>query len=304
MQESILYYFQKISNPFLDLLFQGATVLGEELIFIVLITYIFWNVSKKEGFTIAGILLSSQLINGIIKVLVQAPRPFQVLPGIEGKRLATATGYSFPSGHTQGAAAFYTTLALEIKKSWFRLTMIILIVLVAVSRMYLGVHWPIDTIAGGFFGVLISLLLFNFLRKIWENKQFLAKFLLINGGGLLGYGIILSILSSMQPELRETYSDLIKIAALVAGFFLGMHGEEQFVNFSIESSTRIKVLRFIVGLATSLVILKGSKFILPDQVFTDFFRYFTTGLWICFLFPLVGSKIHLKDQVLFQLEIK
>ena len=117
MQETILSYFQGISTPFLDVFFSLATMLGEQYVIIAVVTLVYWNISKKEGFLLTYMFLISTLVNSLLKIAFHTPRPFQVLDNIGGKRLQTATGYSFPSGHTQGATSMFTTLALILKKS-------------------------------------------------------------------------------------------------------------------------------------------------------------------------------------------
>jgi membrane-associated phospholipid phosphatase len=156
MQLKILNFFGNFSSPFLDRVVQFITMFGEESLFIVVIVFLLWCFSKRKGFTLFSTLFSALLAMGIIKAVVRYPRPFQVHPEIGAQRLSTATGYSFPSGHSTGAASFYGSVALAFKKQYLSIISALLIVLVALSRLYLKVHWPLDVFGGVTLGLVAS----------------------------------------------------------------------------------------------------------------------------------------------------
>ena len=112
MQVAIMEFFQRMASPGLDTLVELMTMLGEETVFIIAVALFLWLSSKKRGFVVFSSLFTALIGMSVLKAVVKAPRPFQVLQEIEGKRIATATGYSFPSGHTTGAASFYSALAI------------------------------------------------------------------------------------------------------------------------------------------------------------------------------------------------
>lgn len=116
MQENVLLYLQNIGSPFLDLFFEFITMLGEKNILIAVIAWIFWNIDKKKGFILSFTLLFSLFINVVLKISIHNSRPFEVIPEIVGKRIHTATGYSFPSGHTQEQPLFMWFLHFFLKR--------------------------------------------------------------------------------------------------------------------------------------------------------------------------------------------
>ena len=114
---NIIRSIQSIASPFLDGLFQLITMFGEEAILIPLIAVIYWTFNKKMGEYIAYSSLTSVLINGAVKDVFKAKRPIGE-PGIRSLRVETATGYSFPSGHTQTATTFWTSLMIIFRQKW------------------------------------------------------------------------------------------------------------------------------------------------------------------------------------------
>ncbi len=296
MSESILMFFQDLSTPVLDIIMNAITFAGEQLIFIAVITYIIWNVSKKGGYILTYTLMSSSALNGILKLIVHSPRPFQVIEGIEGKRLATAEGYAFPSGHTQGATTFYTSLALSLKRRSFMVIAIILSLIVGISRLYLGVHWPIDVIGGFTLGLLFTLIMYQLLPKILEDPQKRQRLNLYTAG-LSGLVLIVLVpLASGDSIHNEQYHSLIKLFSIMGGFTIGSYLEEKMVGYSVEASRLVKLLRFFLGLIGAVAIMYGGKYLLPDHEISTVIRYAGASIWAFYLFPLIGVNIKIDSE--------
>ena len=216
MQIAIMEFFSSISSPALDVIVMALTMLGEETVFILFITYLVWNSSKKRGFAIFSSLALSLIAMGLLKAFIRAPRPFQVLEEIKGKRLETATGYSFPSGHTTGAAAFYSALSLTYRKRIVSVLSAIAILAVGLSRMYLGVHWPIDVFGGLALGITGSTLLLPRFEAMWEDRQRMMKFTLRVGAFSTAAAIILTFLLEAGLADSVGYTDVMKLLILTA----------------------------------------------------------------------------------------
>ncbi len=296
MSESILMFFQELSTPFLDVIMNAITFAGEQLIFIAVITYIIWNVSKQGGYILTYTLMSSSALNGILKLIVHSPRPFQVIEGIEGKRLATAEGYAFPSGHTQGATTFYTSIALTFKKRPLMILAILLSLLVAISRLYLGVHWPIDVIGGFTLGILFTLVMYQLLPKIINDPVKKQRLNLITALVSTVVLIVLVPLASGDSVHNEQYHSLIKLFAIMAGFTIGSYFEEKMVAYSVEATRIVKLLRFFLGLTGAVAIMYGGKFLLPDHELATVIRYAGASIWAFFLYPLIGINLPIDSE--------
>lgn len=273
---NIIRAIQSIANPFLDGLFQFITMFGEEAILIPLIAVIYWSFNKKIAEYIAYASLTSVLVNGAIKDIFKAKRPIGE-PGIRSLRVETATGYSFPSGHTQGTASFWSAIAIYLKNNYMYGISGLIIVLVAISRLYLGVHYPKDVLFGAIFGILTSFITYKLFNKV-NNKIAL-------------YFITFII---FIPALLYAHSaDFIKGMGTFLGFALGIYVEKKYVNFSVEGKSANKILRVVIGLAILILLKVGLKAVFPNKLVFHFLRYFIIVFFGIGLYPAIFKKLKL-----------
>ena len=142
----VLYALESIRTPALDKIMSVITLLGGELFFMVIAVTVFWCVSKREGYYLMIVGFFGTVINQFLKILCCVPRPWIKDPDftiVESAR-AQATGYSFPSGHTQNAVATFGGIARSTRRPWVRWTCVAVLLAVSFSRLYLGVHTPLD----------------------------------------------------------------------------------------------------------------------------------------------------------------
>jgi len=294
MQESIMLFFLNIANPILDFLANIASAVGEQTFVIAVILYIFYNYDKKKGFGLFTSVLFAVLGMGILKAVVRAPRPFQVLESIDGKRLETATGYSFPSGHTTTGAAFYTALALTFKKRPVSILCAVMMALVGLSRLYLGVHWPIDVFAGLLLGVAISFTVSRYLNALYDDKNKRIRLSLWIGSLSFAAGAITAILLNTGTIDEVAFTDLMKVFALGGGGYLGFALENKKVNFTVEEKRSKQIVRYVIGLV-GILLFMGAKVIIPESLYAvgSFVRYTLVGLWATGVYPLIGKNLRL-----------
>ena len=158
----LLYFFESIRTPFLNVVMQLITELGGETVFLAAAIILFWCVDKKEGYYMMTVGFAGIIVNQFLKLWFRIPRPWVKDPGftiVESAR-AAATGYSFPSGHTQNVFAALGAPARYTKRNWLRALLVLGICLTAVSRMYLGVHTPLDVGVSFILGVVLVLVLY------------------------------------------------------------------------------------------------------------------------------------------------
>ena len=149
LQIKILKMLEGIRSVFLNNFFEGVTMLGEETLMVLIIVTLWFAIDKRIAQKMFFVTIASMGVNGVIKNIAKVPRPFAG-GGVSCVRPETATGYSFPSGHTQCFATWSSLVAVNLKKWWVKLFVAVLIILVGFSRMYLGAHYPGDVIVGVF----------------------------------------------------------------------------------------------------------------------------------------------------------
>ena len=155
-----LLFLESVRTPFLDFIFNIITHFGDEAVAVVVLTVFLWCGNKSMAYNMLYCTFFNLGTNQLLKNIFKIPRPWVKNPEltiVESARDA-ASGYSFPSGHTQGFATWSSFFAAKFQKTWFSILVGVLITSVAVSRLYLGAHYPSDVIVGVALGVGISVL--------------------------------------------------------------------------------------------------------------------------------------------------
>lgn len=152
---SILDWIQTLHTPFLDKIMVFITRLGDAgIIWIVLsIVLLLLPKTRKSGVVmVAALVVDVLLCNIVLKNLVARTRPYDVNTGVH-LLVAKLHDYSFPSGHTAASFASVTALYLAGEKKLWKFALV-LAYLIAISRLYLYVHYPTDVLGGILFGVI------------------------------------------------------------------------------------------------------------------------------------------------------
>lgn len=258
-----LHFLQSIRNPFFDWFFALITHLGEETFFLVIAIMFFWCINKREGYFILITGLVGTVVNQIAKLFFRVPRPWVLDPDFEIVESAReeATGYSFPSGHTQNIAGTYGSIAAYEPKKWKTILCTILIVLVAFSRMYLGVHTPLDVIVSLLFALGLILLL----RPVFVSDERMNKLMpvvvvasVILSVGFLAYVLSLSGVSFLDPHnyqsgLKNACTLLGCTAALIPVYIL----DRMYIKFETNARWYVQIIKLAGGLLGVLAIKSG-----------------------------------------------
>ena len=170
---NFLYFLESIRNPILNKLMLLITECGDELVFIILAMILLWCVDKYAAYFMLCVGFVGTQLNQLLKVIFRIPRPWVKDPNFQAveEAIPAATGYSFPSGHTQNAVGIFGAVARWTKTNWLRIVCCVLFVLVSFSRMYLGVHTPLDV---GVSFIIALVLVFGFypiIKKAKENPK-------------------------------------------------------------------------------------------------------------------------------------
>ena len=259
----LLYMLEGIRTPILDKLMALATNLVGETVFLAVAIIIFWCVSKKCGYYIMTVGFSGTILNQFLKLWFRIPRPWVKDPDfniVESAR-AAATGYSFPSGHTQNAFASLGAPAMWTKKKWLKIVLFLFIALVGLSRMYLGVHTPLDVGVSVGIGLLLILGLYPIFRDMDEkpNRIYIT----------FGLFIILSIAFVLFVELYNfpadidpvNYAEGLKNAYMILfcaiGLMIVFYVDRNYLKFDTEAVWWVQIIKAVVGVGL-LVFFKAA----------------------------------------------
>lgn len=164
MEHAVLQFFEDIRCPALTAVFSVWAALGEATVLSVLVVLVYWLAAERTGEQIAITLLSSLPLNVLLKYTVARPRPYAagVVSRVDIDSFFVSTRdlgdtLSFPSGHAQLATGFLTAAALRIRRAFFYVFAALLLLCVMCSRLYFGVHYPTDLLAGFALGVISAL---------------------------------------------------------------------------------------------------------------------------------------------------
>lgn len=284
MTIEVIEFIQYFRSDFLDFFFNVISFLGEEYVYIAILGVIYYGINKRIGEVLALSLFSTAAINNIIKGLVGALRPFEKYPDrVVNLRPETASGHSFPSGHTQQFTTFYYTAAIQYKKTYGFLIAGILSVFMAISRMYLGVHFLEDVSVSICLGIIIAIIVSELYNK-YKDTPILHRIYI---GVLIG---LLPFLFFIQEK------DFYTSYGLMFGFVGAMIFEEKIVDFTMNVVLWKKVLRVVVGILLMLAVQLGVKAIFiaifgEDIMLLDLIRYALIAFIGLGLYPLVFKKL-------------
>ena len=278
LQEQILVFFESIRTDFLTLFFTTITMMAEHLFLVLLLATLYWLVDKRKARQLAWFMLFNGVANGIMKSIVNMPRPFDK-GVVKPLRAETATGSSFPSGHTQTATSFWTGSMLILKTRASVVLGSVMILLTALSRLYLGVHWPMDVIAGIVFG-----LIFTYFAQLLIDKE----------GKLTQKHVLISSILFLGVLIFNVEPDLYKTVAALWGFCLGSYLENEWINFEVKGSRREQFTKIIIGIIGILVIYVGIKKFLPAIKVIHMIRYALVMIWIMAGAPYIFNKVNKK----------
>jgi membrane-associated phospholipid phosphatase len=292
-----------------------ASLLGTTEFFLLLLPAVYWCYSAALGFRLGLILTISYGINVILKALWHSPRPYWVSQ--EVKVWAREPSFGLPSGHAQIAVSFWGLLAgsLESSRAW--MAAILLSLLIGLSRIYLGVHFPQDVIAGWIVGAgLLGAFLYGDLHLSERlSQQSLIIQILISLAVSLAmpgfFALTRFALGGWQmPELWTAYAlagtdvpidplsarDALQAAGLLFGVASGYAILQQQGGFSAEGAASQRVLRYLLGMAGLVIIWYGLGAISSFAWAVSYLRAMLAGLWVAYIAPLCFQKIGLAEK--------
>lgn len=288
-----LFYLESIRTPFFTKFFHLLTFFGEEVFVLFLLCSLYWCFNKKLAYRLCFSYFISGLCIQMLKVTFRVPRPWLKDPNFhpEESALKTATGYSFPSGHTQSATSAYTSIATYSKNWVITIISFILILGVGLSRMYLGVHTPQDVLCSFFITIILTIcvgIVYDHVELTKKTKKYILAGLLIFSATAILYSLFL-IGQGIVPADRG--ADCYKAGGAGIGFAIGWYIETTYINFDeTPSSVKSGTTRLFIGVLVAIVLKIGWKNIFGASIPSDILRYCVLVLWLTVVYPFFIKK--------------
>ncbi len=290
-----LYLLEKIRNPVFDFFFSLITYCGDELVFLTVAILFFWCVDKRRGYYILTVGLVGTVLNQALKLIFRIDRPWVRDPDFKPieNAIEAASGYSFPSGHTQNVTGTFGSIAASSKRHGFRIFSIVMIVLVAFSRMYLGVHTPLDVGVSLLLGVLLVLAFY----PVFKSEESFRRYMpcVVIGCAVLSVVYVLFVVimpkegldpHNLESGMKNAGTLLGCTAGLVAVYFL----DRKFTNFRTDAPWYFQIVKLVVGLLVVLGIKSGLSAPLTALFGNEYVaravRYFLIVIFAGLLWPL------------------
>ena len=266
---SFLYFLESLRNPVLDAFFSLITQLGEETIFMAIGMIVFWCINKYKGYYLLCVGFLGTVLNQFLKILCRVPRPWIKDPNftiVESAREA-ATGYSFPSGHTQTSVGMFGGIARMTKNAALRIGMVVIAALVALSRMYLGVHTPAD--------VLVSIGIATFLifvaYPLFQRAERSPKAMYIILASFVGIVAVYLCFVMLFPFPEEVYHvdavhNLISarkngftLLGCAVGLLAAYWADQKWIRFETKAVWWAQILKVVGGLGLVVAVKALAK---------------------------------------------
>lgn len=295
-----LYLLESIRTPFLDKLISFITMLGAETIFLAFAIVLFWCVNKRYGYYVMTVGFVGTILNQFLKLAFHIPRPWVRDPNFTAVESAIedAAGYSFPSAHTQNAVTVYGTSARMTKNKILRIVCIVMVLLIAFSRMYLGVHTPADVIVSLVIGTILTFVFYPFFKEGEGQYKRMLSLIITMLVIVIAY-MLYALLYPFSPDM-DTASILsgqlngAKLLGAVPALLIAYILDEKVIHFEIKAPLWIQIIKCVVGFGILLGIQSGLKAplnsIMPE-IIANTVRYFLIVVWAAILWPLTFKPL-------------
>ncbi|MBE6757181.1 MAG: phosphatase PAP2 family protein [Ruminococcaceae bacterium] len=293
---NFLHWLAERRTPFGDAFFAAITQLGDETLFIVAGLLFFWCINKRQGYFLLFVGFLGTVANQFLKLFFRIPRPWVRDPSLTvvGNAKEAAGGYSFPSGHTQTAVGVYGGIARFARRWWVRILCLAVCALVGLSRMYLGVHTPLDV--GVSLAVATVLVLGLYPLVGWTMQSPRRMRVLFSVCALLAVGFLAYVTWFPFPADidAENYASGVKNAYKILGCFVGLwlafELDTRVIRFDIRAVWWAQALKLVLGLLPLLAIKAGLKAPLSalfgGAPAADGVRYFLIAVFAGCVWPL------------------
>ena len=268
----VIKTIQQIQCPPLNTVFLAITSLGGGISFLFVLPLLFWCVDYKLGMRVAVFCSLSAFCNFSLKDFFAQPRPFNLDPSVV---ITTARGYGLPSGHAQGSIVLWGSIAAWVKKRWFWVVTTTVVILIGFSRVYLGVHFPTDVLAGWAVGIVLLGLYCTLQPKIesWIS------------GKTPGVQLLLLLAVLLGLMLLHFNRIVVYQLGLLLGIGVGALVKVRCLSFTVSGTSWKSPVRYLVGIVIMLILFGLVRSVYPPQGTTGYYVFgfvhsAFNGVWI------------------------
>ncbi len=289
--------------------------LGTEDFFIVALPILYWCLDSMLGLRLVLILLLSMNVNEALKMAFHGPRPYWYSTSVHG--LGSEVTFGFPSNHAQTAVVVWGLLAAYLRKWWAWMLALLLIVLIGLSRLFLGVHFPHDVLFGWLTGAILLWIVLRFWDPLvaWVKQQGVVRQVLAAFLGSLA-ALLLPVLPYIWLKVTNwgppqewasfasqavSLQNSVTAAGTIFGLLLGLVWLARQGGFQTRGLWWKLVLRYFLGVGGLLIIRYALKFIFPEgetflAYFLRYFRYLLIGVWVTGAAPWLFIRLKLSEK--------
>lgn len=292
----LLYVLEQLRTPAVTKALSALTYFGGVYGFMVLSIIVFWCIDKRCGYFMLSLGFLGTVINQFLKIIFRIPRPWVLDPGFEPveSAVADAGGFSFPSGHTQNVFATFGGVFVWTKKTWLKIVCAVLIVLVAFSRMYLGVHTPLDVGVSVVIGIVLLLALYPVFRDLDAHPNRMYGFMAVLAvllAAFLLYSYLWPFPDWMYAEehvvnLIEARHNASILTGALAALAIAYTLDIRRTRFDTKAVWWAQIIKVVLGLAITLALIEGIKAVLGRSDAVTGLRYFLGVLFAAGLWPM------------------
>jgi membrane-associated phospholipid phosphatase len=298
------------------------TFLGSEPFYMLIMPALLWCYDAGLGLRVGLVLIGSLNVNAVLKLAFQLPRPYWVSSAVQP--FSTETSFGLPSGHAQDGVAVWGRLAASIGSRRAQVGAAVLVLLISVSRLYLGVHFPLDLAAGWVVGLLLLAIFLRFEQPVWwrvkrwaPGWQIALALVASLAFAALGASAIAAHQASALPaswldamaasQLTDVLVDprgldgVVTASGTLFGFAAGGILLVRWGGFNAKGRWPHRLARYAVGafgvallmLVLGLVDLSAGS---PIDLAWRFLRYGLIGLWISYFAPRTFKLLGLVEE--------
>ncbi len=293
---ALIEFLQRVLGENVINIISEFSLLGEEIALVAILGFVYWSYDKKMGTYLGTTMILGITFTSFVKNVFCRRRPYFDNPGVKCLRPfkpeadiydISVQEFSCPSGHSTNAVTGYSSMAYYKKKNkWLTAIGIIVPVLIGLSRVTVGVHYPTDVMLGWIVGLICMFGAAALCNKVSEDKLWISHLIIF----------LVSLTGFFFCRTDDYFSSI----GMMAGFFLTIHFEKKFVNFKNTKKPVRAVLRVIVGAGifiafNTLAKMPFSKEFLSSGTFLAHLvrsvRYFLGLFLITGVYPMIFAKL-------------